>query len=316
MIVPLGPLQWFRLSLKGRSLAPNYAPTPSGILSGRSDYPFTHELRRALASPQRRAAAWTFVRDGETIAVASAGRMSGPKSWQVTQLLLADGLAPHAQTTQDAVSELLEHASSQAARAGAERVFLRMDVDSPWQTAARRSGFFPIYREVLTELPRADANRHDAIASPLREVSRQDEYALFRLYSAAVPPDVRRVVGMTFDQWRDSRERAPGRSREHVLDGERGLRGWLRVGRVRGQGYLQAMAGPSERGAANALAAFALAQTADARNVLALAAEYEAPLLTELRDRGFVARRRFVMSARRLAVAVPARAAASAPAAW
>ena len=316
MIVPLSPFQWFRIALKGRSLGPNYAPTLSGILSGRWYYPSTYELSRALAAPQRRAGAWASVRDGETIAAASAGRISGPRSWQITQLLLADGIGPDAETAQDAVVELLEHISSQAARAGAERVFLRMDVDSPGQTAARRSGFFPIYREVLMELFRAGSNSHDANESPLREVSRQDEYGLFRLYSAAVPPDVRRVTGMTFDQWRDSRARPAGRSREYALDGERGLRGWLRVGRVRGQAYMQAMAVPSERSAADELAAFGLARTADARGALALAPEYEAALLTTLRDNGFVVRRRFVVSARRLAVAVPARAAAGAPAGW
>ena len=141
-------------------------------------------------------------------------------------------------------------------------------------------------------------------ATTPREASRPDEYGVFRLYNAAVPPGVRRFAGVTFDQWRDSRERGPGRTREYVLEGDRGLDGWLRVGRRGANGWLQATLSPASRDAAATLAAFALERLTGARGVFALVAEYQADLRRALGELGMTPCAEFVMCIARTASTV------------
>ena len=147
-----------------------------------------------------------------------------------------------------------------------------------------------------------------------RDALRSDEYHLFRLYNSVVPPGVRRLAGVTFDQWRDSRERGAGRGREYVLEGDRGLEGWLRVGRRGADGWMQAMLAPGSEGAAVALAASGLRRLAGARSVCALVAEYQPDLRRALGELGLTSDAEFVVCVRtmgstvRLAAGAGARA--------
>ena len=184
---------------------------------------------------------------------------------------------------------MLERVSAAAGRSGAQRVFLRLPAGCALLDAARRAGYFPAHYETLMVSQRSDSapGRVQQWENPPRQASRRDEYDLFRLYSAAVPSQVRRLAGVTFDQWRDSRERGPGRAREYVLDGERRLAGRLSVGRRGANGWLQAMAPPGAGDAPATLAAFGLERLAGARRVRALVPEYQPDLLRALRWLGF-----------------------------
>ncbi len=200
----------------------------------------------------------------------------------MTQLVASGDAVP-------AAERVLERVSAEAGRAGAQRVFLRLPAECELLGAARRAGYFPVCHETLlvSGQPNVPAGRSERRGTPLREASRQDEYDLFRLYSASVPSQVRRLAGVTFDQWRDSREHGPGRAREYVLEGERGLAGWLRAGRRGANGWIQAMTPPDAGDATATLAASGLERLTGARRVRALVPEYQPDLRRALAGMGF-----------------------------
>ena len=129
-----------------------------------------------------------------------------------------------------------------------------------------------------------------------------------------MPSQVRRLAGVTFDQWRDSRERGSGRAREYVLEGERGLTGCLRVGRRGANGWLQAISAPGAGDALATLAAFGLERLAGARWVRALVPEFQPDLLRALRGMGFTEAGEYLVCIRMTALAVRLTRGAEAPA--
>ncbi len=224
--------------------------------------------------------------------------------------LLASGYA------ESAAERVLERVSSEAGRSGAQRVFLRLPAECELLGAARRAGYFPVYHETLLvggqpNVPKVRSERSGAVP---REASQRDEYDLFRLYSAAAPSEVRRLAGVVFDQWRDSRERGPGRAREYVLEGERGLAGWLKVGRRGADGWLRATSAPDAGDASVALSAFGLERLAGARRIRALVADFQPDLLRALKEMGFAPGPEYVMCIRTTATAVRLASGAEAPA--
>lgn len=286
----------------------NHARPLAGVLSGQAGRPSLATAARSCAAGRARAGAWV-AREGGAEAVAAAGRLSGQGSWQVTQLL-ANGDA------ESAAERVLERVSAEAGRSGAQRVFLRMPVECELLGAARRAGYFPVYHETLLvggrpSVPTAGSERRDVAP---REASRRDEYDLFRLYSAAAPSEVRRLAGVTFDQWRDSRERGPGRSVEYVLESQRGLAGRLSVGRKGADGWLRASSAPDAGDASATLAAFGLERLAGARRIRALVAEFQPELQRALRETGFTPGPEYVVCIRTTASAVRLASGAEAPA--
>ncbi len=288
----------------------NHARPLAGVLSGQAGRPSLATVARSCAAGRGRAGAWV-AKEGGAEVVASAGRLSGRGSWHVTQLL-ANGDA------ESAAERVLERVSAEAGRSGAQRVFLRLPAECALLGAARRAGYFPVYHETLLVGGRSNVPtvRSEWCGAAPREASRRDEYDLFRLYSASVPSEVRRLAGVTFDQWRDSRERGPGRAREYVLPGERGLAGWLRVGRRGADGWLQATSAPDAGDVSAALSAFGLERLAGARRVcaLVLVAEFQSDLLRAIRGMGFAPGPEYVMCIRTTAPAVRLASGAEAPA--
>ena len=260
---------------------PNHARPLAGVLSGQAGRPSLATVARSCAAGRARAGAWAAMDDGAEV-VAAAGRLRGRGSWHVTQLVASGGA--------DAAAErVLERVSAEAGRSGAQRVFLRLPAECPLLGAARRAGYFPVYHETLLvgEQPNVSTVCSERSGAAPREASRRDEYDLFRLYSAAVPSEVRRLAGVTFDQWRDSWERGPGRAREFVLESEHGLAGRLSVGRRGANGWLRATSAPDAEDVSATLAAFGLERLAGARRIRALVAEFQPDLQRALRSTGF-----------------------------
>ncbi len=299
MSAPIGLLRLAALTISRRRFAVNHARTFTGIVTGQGAKPSIAAIARSTAAGRARAGAWATPCSGEMEAVASADRLHGRRSWHVTQLLAGE-------CAEGAVTRVLERVSAEAVRAGAERVFLRLPADCILLDAARRSGYFPAYYETLMRsqpsvlAPDAAGPR---TTSP-RDASGPDEYGVFRLYNAAVPPVVRRLAGVTFGQWRDSRERGPGRAREYVLEGDRALEGWLRVGRKGANGWMQAMLAPASMDAAATLAVFGLERLAGARSIVALVAEYQADLRRALGELGLAPGAEYVVCIRTMASSV------------
>ena len=237
-------------------------------------------------SPRSRELAWTWTRAHRIRAVCSARPRSRPKSWEVERLY-ADSV------DEWAIVEMLERVSAACAARGAERVFLRTDADGDVPSIARAAGFFSRLRETLyasDEIPKDAAPSGLLTAGArLRKRLPSDDYALFRLYSAAAPVSVRQLVGMTLDQWAASRERATGRADERVLEMEDGgaLAGYVSTRRWFGTGVIEMLIHPDYAALTDEMADAALRPLAGVRRAIALAPEHAPRVGEALERRGF-----------------------------
>ena len=238
-------------------------------------------------SPRSRELAWTWTRAHRIRAVCSARPRFGPKSWEIERLY-ADSV------DEWAIVETLERVSAACAARGAERVFLRTDADGDVPHIARAAGFFSRLRETLYasgEIPKDAATGGLLTAGArLRKRLPSDDYALFRLYSAAAPVSVRQLAGMTLDQWTASRERAAGRADERVLemtDGGGALAGYVATRRWFGTGVIEMLIHPDYAALTDEMADAALRSLAGVRRAIALAPEHAPRVGDALERRGF-----------------------------
>ena len=172
------------------------------------------------ASRNRRAIASVASRTIQSIALLR--RLRGKGAWEIVHIFASDdGL--------DSTEDLLKSCVSHAGMQGADRIFLRLPIDSPLRDCARTAGFTGIRHEVVYTLKRAMRPIYGTLASGLRSRRPVDAHEVYRLYNSATPVDTRAAIGMTFEQWNDSRD-APGNSvKEYVCtDGYR-VSGWLRL---------------------------------------------------------------------------------------
>lgn len=162
-------------------------------------------------------------------ALASAKPRAGSRVWEVDHLYLPTNAAASMKFTPNL--ELLEHLVQAVGQRHAERIFLRVPSGSPAIDLARRVGFFPYFEETLLERKGGEVQAKDypqitqigqindlgesaesvdegVLPVSLEERRPEDDYGLFQLFSAATPSQVRVALGLTFDQWKDARERA------------------------------------------------------------------------------------------------------------
>ena len=225
--------------------SPNLATTRDALSRGRLPLGIPL-LKESFLSHRGR---YTLVKwDGPSLKGLATVRMrSGPRAWEVARLYVptqdevrvgmarfgARGLEGDSggstfSEVESEVLQLLEGLALYAGSLGAERVFLRTPCGSPLVRIARHSGFIPYFDETLLEGSGADGDHRRPSGVRLRPWLPHEEYALFQLYSASTPCTVRSGLGMTFDQWKHSRERRVGRGREQVCEKDGKLRAWVR----------------------------------------------------------------------------------------
>jgi len=241
-------------------------------------------LSKLHLSPRTVDSAWVWTEAYQLHGIAVVAPRSGLGSWEVTSLHLAS-------VQSESLAELLEEATGAAAAQGAERVFLRLQEDDPVVEAARKSGFFPCLRETLYQgLPIPGGTRSGSLFdadSRLREKEPRDDYGLFRLHNATVPVSVRRLTGMTFDQWRASQEQPPGRPLEHVFEKADEIRGWVRTARRKANGHLAVALHADDRAIMQDVVDSGLKRLTKAKVVNCLAPEYETGFQAALEARNF-----------------------------
>jgi Fe2+ transport system protein FeoA len=191
---------------------------------------------------------------------------------------------------------LLDRMTEAAGRSGALKLFLRLASGSETERAAARCGFTPYLREqVYRRTSKTDSPRANVAPEGLRRGSKVDLYPVFQLYNALVPPEVRRIEGMTFTEWAGAQE-SLGRATQYVFERDGVLRGWLRVagdgdvGRFDLLGYDDAL---------DDLIEAALAKVANRESVCALAPEYQPGLASRLVALGFEPGEEFTVLSRR-----------------
>jgi len=200
----------------------------------------------------------------------------GPAAWEVEDLLLTPG-------HEGCCLGLLERTGPAIDNLGAERIFLRLDSGSPAVDVAKSAGFSQHLTEHLYRMEEQRTEPPSHLIS-LRLGSSEDEYRLFRLYSSAVPLQVRTVEGMTFQEWEESLDR--GQVREWVYEDGGEIKAWLRIRLSGTVGQFEIVSG---------LGAAELGRLVDcARSLLSgrdpvycLVAEYQQQLRGILQERGF-----------------------------
>ena len=115
----------------------------------------------------------------------------------------------------------------------------------------------------------------------------EHDHALFRLYNETTPVKVRQLVGMTLDQWKDSRERPIGRRAERVVEVDGSVRSWLATSVRSSVGQIEVALHPDYTALAPDLIDYALHSLGKAKSVVALAPDYVPLLGGYLEERGF-----------------------------
>jgi hypothetical protein len=157
--------------------------------------------------------AWVSVHRGRLQGLVGARQRGARQAWEIDYLI--DATAGH-----EAVVSLLECATAETGRSGAEKLFLRLSADSNLLPAVREAGFIPYQEEVL--YARGYARDLGNGGTTLRPVNPSDSYLLYRLYNQETPEATRRLEAATFSEWHASQERRWLRNGVQMLDERNG----------------------------------------------------------------------------------------------
>ncbi len=218
--------------------------------------PRTSLFKEALFSRKRHRCTFVWWDRFHLRALGTIRVRSGVRAWEIERLHLNE-------EGQRVTEELLERLSQYAGQRGAERIFLRVPHDSSLVEHARRAGFFPSHKEYLLhgEVGRTisgDAGKETP--GCLRPRQAHEEFALFQLYCASTPVQVRAALGITLDQWRDARERAFGNATELAYLRDNKITGWLNFHPQRRATPVDLVVHPNDEEALSALVSHALSQ--------------------------------------------------------
>ena len=280
-----------RCAIVGEKSMRNHAFTLSGLSHSRSFGVSLLDLSRKHLSPRAKDAAWVWAEGRHVLGVASVRPRVGLQSWEVANLYLDS-------PSRLPVADLLEQMSASAVAQGAERIFLRVQQDDDLISAARLSGFFPLTFETLyCGHPLSEESGQGSLFdtdSRLRKKEKPDEYGLFRLHNIATPAEVRKLSGMTFDQWAASHEQSPGRYDERVFEGEGSIRGWLGTARRSSIGNLSTLLHPDDEAVMEDIVIAGLRRLSNTKKVFCVVPKYQYALRRSLEDHGFQPEREFI----------------------
>ncbi len=244
---------------------------------------------------------------GDVRGLGIAHPRAGKLAWDVEDLFVAD-------SDRSAGVDLLEHLAAEAARRGARRLFLVTRVDGDMARIASHAGFVNYTSETLYCARLSSAAGENGLRRG-RPRLRQDTPALFQLYNAAVPCNVRSAEAITIDEWlsleRGGRLWTPslGGSRQHfVWEGGSSLAGWLQLTFGSKSQHLEMLVHPGERAATEEMLLYSLSQTSSRVPVYVTLRDYQPELVSLMEGRGFRPVADYLVFARQLAVRVHGRA--------
>jgi hypothetical protein len=233
---------------------------------------------------------WVSVRGATIRGLVSARRRAKRTAWEVDCLI-------HADEDRSVAGSLLERMVAGVAAQGAERVFLRVDADSPLVQIAHGAGFFTYAHETLycADNPRPSEDP----GLQFRVASKADAFGVYQLYNAVTPANVRAIEGLTFREWQAAREPWGRNPRELVLEDDGIISGYLRL--LRGNEGRFSMLIHPQRHDAEAFVETALARLSGSQSMLCLAPSRSDSLSRQLTRRGFSPKEDYVAMAKRLA---------------
>jgi hypothetical protein len=275
LIRPLEPLDIVRFALLAGRGTGNRAFTLDSLGRGAPDRvsPMSiPALSLSLLARSVQAVAWTV--DRQVAAIVAARPRSGPRTWEISHLLIGQGALDRA--------DLLAVLTRQIARRGGERVFVRLLSDDPLVDTVQAAGFLHSSRETLYRTRRQD---RPAGPAPRRKTD-ADEFAVYQLHTASTPMETRLWTGVTFDQWAMARERTRGRTKEFVVDGVSGLKGWLKTVRRLRSSSATLMVRDDDEATAAELVDFAMQNLPRFTDVLWPVSKHQTAVPPVLRRRG------------------------------
>lgn len=211
--------------------------------------------------------------------LASVRECSGHQAWEVDRLLVHEGDRKSCQA-------LLENMMKLGNDLEVRRIFLRLAFGSPLVESAVEAGFLPYKTECLygKEIGTLSPKPPQAeMSSVPRRKQAGDEYRVFELYLSQVPSRIRRVEGLTFAEWRASRDRHPGN--EWVFEKDGSVVGWLLIRETKDSGRFELMARSPEE--VRSVIEYSLMHLGDRPRISCLAPEYDAQVFRLLEGYGF-----------------------------
>ncbi len=285
------------VSYDGR-VYPNAALTRDRIGTEASPHPLETAIEQWFSFATGRHT-WISIKGATLRGLASARRRGSKATWEIDCLV-------DAADDESVLTELLDKIAKDAGRGGAEKIFLRVAVDSPIVQAATRCGFTPYMNEQLLAADTARPAKGKVSQHQLRRWSRSDAYPTYRLYNCWAPETVRRVEAATFREWQGARERVSTKrgTQQRVLEVDGRLAGWLRTAADGELGRFNLMADPADLDILDALIEGAIDRLSEQSALFTLVPLFATSLTHHLKDRGFVDHGEFTVLARRTAKTV------------
>jgi N-acetylglutamate synthase-like GNAT family acetyltransferase len=212
------------VSFDGR-VYPNEAKTRERI--GKSDAA-PHPLERALEqwfSFATGCHTWISIKGATLRGLVSVRRRGSSSAWELDCLINA------AEEDDSICLGLLDQALKDATRSGVEKVFLRLSSRSAILPLARRLDFCAYQHENLFSASSPSIMPHNLDALPrFRRATRSDENALYDLYNACVPENVREAEAATFREWKAAQDRSwlVGKVSQQVAERDGSISAWFR----------------------------------------------------------------------------------------
>lgn len=228
---------------------------------------------------------WIDISWGRIRGLISVRARPSPTAWQVDTLILSPEADCH-----EICLGLLDYVSAVGGENGVQKVFLRVQKDSPLKEITKQVGFVPYKTELLygreAQAGAGESGANEGLVRPKRP---SDDLPLFHLYSATVPGHVRQAEAMTFDEWKaiTKKDLSLPTQQELVTERDGVLVGWLRVRRGRQANSFDILTLPNEFETMEALVAHCLGILDHKRPTFCLFPEYREDLLRALEDQGF-----------------------------
>lgn len=278
MIRSLLPIDVVALIFFNLRTSPNQAkPRDQLVTKGKGSLLLGAFLKQGLPSKKKRHTL-VCIRRGRIQGLLSARSRSGPSAWEIDRLLLAGS------NNEDVCLHLLEEVSGIGGRSKSEKIFLRLPANSPLVDVAVGAGFSHYVTEYLYQSAAKTKPEQNLPPLTLRQKSSNDEYGLFRLYSATVPAPIRSAEGMTFREWLESREWS---GKEFIYEKDGKLLGWLRISTDRLRGHFDIMVHPSEANSLDYLVKYSLGLLHSKHLIICLTPEFQLQLQRLLLEHNF-----------------------------
>lgn len=277
MLRAVGPIEAVAL-LPWCFLARDNQARPAGALGRRERHiPLGLNLEPWKPTGGRRRRSWVWLERGRIGGLVSLRRRGSPRVWEI------DCLVPPLED--EAFINFLDCFHLEVAKAGIERLFLRLPQDSPCLGLVTRAGFLPYRQDTLFHGRGRGRYPHYDVPG-LRPKKPGDDHAIFRLFLTCAPRDVHQAEGYTFQEWLETREGGHG-LREFVLGNGGNVLAWVRLTQDGGAGLLEVLAPPGEGDRLKGLLAACLSWLGRNTHVLVLAPGFQPGLRQILQQEGF-----------------------------